>query len=95
MKDRVALALLNARTSDLIYEGTSGSTGVSLALLGNSMGCKTKVFLPDDLAEEKYSILRAVGAEIVKVKPCSIVDSNHFCKLAESSALKDGACYTN
>lgn len=32
-----------------IYEGTTGSTGISLTALGNSMGYKTKVFLPDDL----------------------------------------------
>lgn len=86
MKDRVALALLRARSSDHVFEGTSGSTGVSLTLIGNSLGCKTSLYLPDDLEESKYRILETLGADIVKVRPVSIVDSNHYCKRAEREA---------
>lgn len=86
MKDRVALAILNNRTSNLIYEGTSGSTGISLALLGNSLGCTTKLFMPDDMADEKYALIQKVGASICKLRPVSIVDSQHYCKLAQKEA---------
>lgn len=47
------------------------------------MGYKTKVFLPDDLAQEKYDQLELLCAELVKVRPVSIVDKNHFCNLAK------------
>ncbi|KAL4456225.1 hypothetical protein ABPG74_014186 [Tetrahymena malaccensis] len=78
-----------------IYEGTSGSTGISLTQLGNSMGFQTKIFLPDDLAQEKYLILETMKAILVKVKPCSIVDSQHYCKLAENQAEVDGAFFSD
>ena len=53
------------------------------------MGFRTKVFLPDDIAQEKYDQLELLQATLVKVRPVSIIDKNHFCKLAEESAIKD------
>jgi len=38
-----------------IFEGTSGSTGISLALLSNLRGYECILYLPDDLAEEKVN----------------------------------------
>jgi cysteine synthase A len=57
------------------------------------MGFKTRVFLPDDLAQEKYDQLTLLKADLIKVRPVSIVDKNHFCRLAEDRAAEDGtAC---
>ncbi|EAR96363.1 pyridoxal-phosphate-dependent protein (macronuclear) [Tetrahymena thermophila SB210] len=84
-----------SKEKKFIYEGTSGSTGISLTQLGNSMGFQTKIFLPDDLAQEKYLILETMKAILVKVKPCSIVDSQHYCKLAENQAEVDGAFFSD
>lgn len=38
---------------------------------------------PDDQALEKYAILESLGAIVEKVRPCSIVDSNHFVNVAK------------
>lgn len=61
VKDRVALSILQAAsasgalpcTGGCIVEGTSGSTGVSLALLAPLFGARTAIWMPDDAAEEK------------------------------------------
>lgn len=45
---------------DKIYEGTSGSTGISMALLANFRGYECLLYLPDDLAAEKVRILQAI-----------------------------------
>jgi len=41
------------KPGDRIYEGTSGSTGISLALLAAFRGYECVLYLPDDLSEEK------------------------------------------
>lgn len=40
-------------SSDNIFEGTSGSTGISLTLAANCRGYSSSIFLPDDQASEK------------------------------------------
>ncbi|KAH9929572.1 PALP-domain-containing protein [Epithele typhae] len=68
VKDRVALrvitdaeeqGLLRPHTSSRIFEGTVGSTAI---------------IMPDDVAEEKVKALLALGAEVERVRPASIVD---------------------
>jgi len=80
---------------DKIYEGTSGSTGISLALLAAFRGYECILYLPDDLSEEKYNSLELVGAKLNKVRPVSIIDSEHFCKLAEKAAKATNGFYAN
>ena len=61
VKDRVALSILRdaaARgalplSGGAVTEGTSGSTGVSLALLAPLFGARTSIWMPDDAAQEK------------------------------------------
>jgi cysteine synthase A len=55
--------------SSNIYEGTSGfyinilgSTGISLTLMANSLGKNCHIYLPNDMAEEKYKILEICNA---------------------------------
>jgi len=63
--------------------------------LANHKGYKCKLYLPNDLAAEKYQTLEILKAEIVKVPPVSIVDSQHICKQAEREASKTGGFYAN
>lgn len=41
---------------DNLYESTSGSTGISLGLMCNVKGINTKIYLNNDLAEEKVTL---------------------------------------
>lgn len=72
VKDRAALAMVRAaeRSGDLrpggvIVEGTSGNTGIGLALVGGVLGYRTLIVVPDTTAAEKIAALRAYGAEVV------------------------------
>ncbi|KAG7822849.1 hypothetical protein KL909_003452 [Ogataea angusta] len=94
-KDRVALAiirdfedrnLITPNRGDVIFEGTSGSTGISIAMLCKSLGYTAHICLPDDTSDEKVNLLRMYGAVIEKVKPASIVDPNQYVNAAKSGA---------
>lgn len=94
-KDRVALSIirnneklgkLKPNNGDIIFEGTSGSTGISFALLSNSLGYDTHICLPDDTSDEKIKLLESLGAIIEPVKPASIVDPEQYVNAARSRA---------
>jgi cysteine synthase len=57
-----------------VIEGTSGSTGISLASVCRARGFKCTIVMPDDQADEKVALLRTLGAHVVQVhavKPSS------------------------
>ncbi|KAI8899085.1 tryptophan synthase beta subunit-like PLP-dependent enzyme [Globomyces pollinis-pini] len=94
-KDRVALSIINQAEKDglispntncCIFEGTVGSTGISLATIAKAKGYKCHIVMPDDVAVEKSELLMKLGATVELVKPCSIVDPNHFVNLAKKRA---------
>lgn len=94
-KDRVALSIIRANeklgklkpnNGDIIFEGTSGSTGISFAILSNALGYDTHICLPDDTGIEKIKLLESLGAIIEPVKPASIVDPDQYVNAARIRA---------
>lgn len=69
-----------------VFEGTSGSTGISIAMLCNALGYKAHISLPDDTSTEKLALLESLGAVVNKVKPASIVDPDQYVNAAKKSA---------
>lgn len=72
VKDRIGLAMIEAAEADgrlkpggTVVEGTSGNTGVALALAAAIKGYKTIFTMPDKMSTEKVKLLRAFGAEVV------------------------------
>ncbi len=72
VKDRIGLAIIEdaERRGDLqpggvIVEGTSGNTGVGLALAAALKGYRCIFTMPDKMSQEKVRLLRAYGAEVV------------------------------
>ncbi len=72
MKDRMALKMIEdaekegkLKPGGTIIEGTSGNTGMGLALAAISKGYKCIFTLSDKQSQEKINILRAVGAEVI------------------------------
>ncbi|OCL01803.1 cysteine synthase, partial [Glonium stellatum] len=99
-KDRVALnvirmaeeeGLLKPHSGDMIYEGTVGSTGISLAAICRARGYLAHICMPDDQATEKSDLLLKLGAEVERVRPAPIVDQNQFVNMARNRAAEHTA----
>ncbi|KAK3301018.1 tryptophan synthase beta subunit-like PLP-dependent enzyme [Chaetomium fimeti] len=99
-KDRVALnmiqvaeeqGLLSPGRGDTIYEGTVGSTGISLAVLARARGYKAHICMPDDMAIEKSDLLHHLGATVERVPVAPITDPGHFVNLARTRAKEHTA----
>ncbi|GAA0893124.1 cystathionine beta-synthase [Fulvivirga kasyanovii] len=72
MKDRMALKMIEdaekagiLKPGGTIIEGTSGNTGMGLALVAIAKGYKCIFTLADKQSQEKIDILRAMGAEVI------------------------------
>jgi cystathionine beta-synthase len=72
VKDRIGMALIEAAERDgrlkpggTIVEPTSGNTGVGLAIAASLKGYRCIFVMPDKMSQEKISMLRAYGAEVV------------------------------
>jgi len=82
IKDRIAVKMIeNAEREGIlkpggtIIEGTSGNTGMGLAIVAQSKGYKCVFTLADKQSQEKIDILRAVGAEVI-VCPTNVEPSD-------------------
>ena len=71
-KDRIGVAMIEAAERDgrlkaggTIVEPTSGNTGVGLAMAAAQKGYRCIFVMPDKMSQEKISMLRAYGAEVV------------------------------
>ena len=108
VKDRAALFILrNAmeqgelRPGGVVVEGTAGNTGIGLALLGNALGLRTVIVIPDTQSQEKKDMLRLAGAELVEVPAVPYANPNNYVKvsgrLAERLAASEpnGAVWAN
>ncbi|QNV38851.1 cysteine synthase A [Rothia terrae] len=72
VKDRIGAAIIDAaeeagalKPGGTIVEGTSGNTGIALAMVGAARGYKVVLTMPETMSTERRVMLRAFGAEIV------------------------------
>jgi len=108
IKDRAALYIIRdaeekglLRPGGTIVEGTAGNTGIGLALVGNALGYRTVIVIPDTQSQEKMDMLRLCGAELLLVPAVPYADPNNYVKYSGrvSSALAqsepNGAIWAN
>src|SRR6202000_988608 len=74
VKDRAALAIIQdaqkkglLRAGGTIVEGAAGNTGIGLGLVGNALGYRTVIVMPETQSQEKKDFLRLCGAELLLV----------------------------
>ena len=72
VKDRIGAAIIEAaeasgelKPGGTIVEGTSGNTGIALAMVGAAKGYKVVLAMPETMSLERRALMRAYGAELV------------------------------
>ena len=75
VKDRIAAYIINnaedlglIETGDTLVEATSGNTGIAFALIAAERGYKMKIIMPSNMSEERKSMMRTLGAELIEVE---------------------------
>lgn len=94
VKDRIGMAMIEAAeeagllaSGGTIVEGTSGNTGLALAMAASSRGYRCVFTMPDKMSLEKVKLLRAFGAEVV-ITPTAVPPDHpdHYVNRAKSIA---------
>jgi cysteine synthase len=108
VKDRAALFIIQdavkrgtLRPGGTVVEGTAGNTGIGLTVIGNALGFRSVIVMPDNQSQEKKDALRLLGAELILVPVVPYKNPNqyqHYSKrLAEALAKTEpnGAIWAN
>jgi cysteine synthase A len=108
VKDRAALFIIEdavksgrLRPGGVVVEGTAGNTGIGLALVGNALGFRSVIVIPETQSQEKKDMLRLCGAELVEVPAVPYANPNNYVKLSGRLAAElaktepNGAVWAN
>ena len=89
VKDRAALYIVRdaeerglLRPGGVIVEGTAGNTGIGLALVGNALGYRTVIVIPETQSQEKKDMLRLCGADVREVPAVPYKDPGNYVHLS-------------
>ena len=95
VKDRAALAIIEdavasgrLKPGGTIVEGTAGNTGIGLALVGNALGYRTVIVMPDTQSQEKKDFLRLAGADLRLVPAAPYKDPGNYVRVSERLAAE-------
>ena len=108
VKDRAARQIIleaekrgEIRPGGLVVEGTAGNTGIGLALVGNALGFRCVIVIPETQSQEKKDALSLYGAELIQVPAKPYKNPNNYVKLSGRLAQKldrelpNGAIWAN
>src|SRR5918995_6612984 len=87
VKDRAALGIVRdaidkreLEPGGTIVDGTAGNTGIGLTIVGNALGMKTVIVIPETQSQEKKDTLRSLGATLVEVPAAPYRSGNNYVK---------------
>src|ERR1700733_5366409 len=108
VKDRAALFIIEdavkrgaLKPGGVIVEGIAGNTGIGLAVVGNALGFRSVIVIPETQSQEKKDMLRLCGAELVEVPAAPYSSPNNYVKLSGrladqlAKSEKHGAIWAN
>jgi cysteine synthase A len=89
VKDRAALAIIRdaeargaLQPGGVIVEGTAGNTGIGISLVGNALGYRSVIVMPETQSQEKKDMLRLCGADLRLVPAVPYKDPNNYVRLS-------------
>jgi cysteine synthase len=108
VKDRAALYIVKdaeeqglLRPGGVIVEGTAGNTGIGLALVGNALGYRSVIVMPETQSQEKKDMLRLCGADLRLVPAVPYSNPMNYVRYSErlagevAAAEPNGAIWAN
>jgi len=108
VKDRAALFIIQdamakgrLQRGGTVVEGTAGNTGIGIAVVGNALGLRSVIVIPDTQSQEKKDALRLLGAELIEVPAVPYKDPNNYVKVSDRLAQQlaktepNGAVWAN
>ncbi len=108
VKDRAALAIIKdaerrgqLRPGGVIVEGTAGNTGIGLALVGNALGYRSVIVMPETQSQEKKDMLRLCAADLRLVPAVPYANPMNYVRYSERLAQEiaqqepNGAIWAN
>jgi cysteine synthase A len=108
VKDRAALFIIQdavkrgtLRPGGTVVEGTAGNTGIGITVVGNALGFRSVIVIPETQSQEKKDALRLLGAELIEVPAVPYKNPNQYVhysrRLAEALAKTEanGAIWAN
>lgn len=97
VKDRIGWAMIkeaieNGELKTILYEATSTNTGIALTSIANTLGVKTRLYIPKTIQKASDTYLKVLGAEVVRLPVGLTVEAiNHV----EKEAKADKAAHLN
>ncbi len=95
VKDRAALAMVRdaeakglLKPGGVIVEGTAGNTGIGLCLVGNALGYRTVIVMPETQSQEKKDMLRLIGADLRLVPALPYANPGNYVRYSETLAAE-------
>ena len=93
VKDRAALYIIQdairrgtLRPGGTVVEGTAGNTGIGLTVIGNALGFRAVIVIPETQSQEKKDALRLLGAQLVEVPAQPYKNRNNYVHYSERLA---------
>ena len=102
IKDRAAKGIVldaiekkQLLSGGIIVEGTAGNTGIGLGLVGNSLGYKTLIVMPETQSQEKKDALRLIGCELKLVPALPYSNPGNYIRQSQKIAEDLAKSYEN
>jgi cysteine synthase A len=93
VKDRAVIAIVRdaerrglLKPGGVIVEGTAGNTGIGLGLVGNALGYRTVIVMPETQSQEKKDMLRLIGADLRLVPALPYANPGNYVRYSETLA---------
>ena len=102
VKDRAGLAIIRdaeargvLKPGGTVVEGTAGNTGIGLTLVGNALGYRSVIVMPDTQSQEKIDFLRMIGADLRLIPARPYKDPGNYVHVSARLAAEMGAVWAN